>query len=233
MAIFQDQVVLITGAGRRRGRSIAQAFANQGAIIAANDLTPINLDDTLDQITAAGGRAREYIFDIAKKMPVQALLEQVRDDWGRLDICVHCAQVKPRATLLDMDEWDWRRTIDVNLSSAFFLLQSAGRIMRQQGNGRIICVISTPGEDFSQNGFSAVQSSKTGLTGFLLSAAQELGESGIWVNGIIAGESGAKLRQAIPDHAISFPSSDLAEAVLYACQAPPESIHGKFLVMVG
>ncbi|HWQ83692.1 MAG TPA: SDR family NAD(P)-dependent oxidoreductase, partial [Anaerolineales bacterium] len=136
MGSFQNQIVLVTGAGRSRGRSIAQAFASQGAIIAANDLTPINLDETVRQITANGGQAKEYIFDIAKKMPVQALLAQVLEDWGQLDICIHCAQVKPKAALLDMDEWDWRRTIDVNLSSVFFLTQSAGRIMRQQGHGR-------------------------------------------------------------------------------------------------
>ncbi len=233
MAIFQDQIVLITGAGHRRGRSIAQAFANQGAMIAANDLTPINLDETIHKITAAGGRAKEYIFDIAKKMPVQALLEQIREDWGRLDVCVHCAQVKPHAAVLDMDEWDWRRTIDVNLSSAFFLLQSAGRIMRQQGHGRIICVINTPGEEFYADGFSAVQSSKTGLIGLILSAAHELGEYGIWTYGIVAGELGAMLSQAFPHSTIPSPTADLGEAVIYTCQVPPEKIHEKFLVMAG
>jgi len=233
MGIFQDQVVLITGAGHGRGRSIVQAFASQGAIIAANDLTPINMDDTIRQITSAGGQAKEYIFDIAKKMPVQALLEQIRDDWGRLDICIHCAQVKPKAALLDMDEWDWRRTMDVNLSSAFFLIQSAGRIMRQQGHGRIVCVVNTLGEDFSQDGFFAVQSSKSGLIGLIHSAAQELGKHGVWVNGIVAGELGAMLQEAIPDSTIPSPSSDLGEAVLYTCQASPENIQGKFLVMEG
>ena len=233
MGILQDQVVLITGAGHQRGRSIAQAFARQGAIVAANDLTPINLDETVQQILAAGGQARDYIFDIAKKMPIQALLEQIRDDWGKLDICVHCAQVKPKAALLDMDDWDWQRTLDVNLSSAFLLLQSAGRIMRQQGFGRIVCVINTPQEDFFQGGFSALRASKTGLVGLLLSAAQELGEYGIWTNGIVAGNFGIALRKALPEFTLPSPTPDLGEAVLYACQAPPEGVHGKFLIMEG
>ena len=238
MGDFQDQVILITGAGRSRGRSIAKAFASRGAIIAANDLTPINLDETLHQITLAGGRGKEYIFDVAKKMPVQALLEQVREDWGRLDICIHCAQVKPQAALLDMDEWDWRRTLDVNLSSAFFLLQSAGRIMHQQGGGRIVCPINVPDEIFNHAGYSALQASKTGLIGLVLSAARELGEYGVWVCGVVAGAPGAAILQALPDRVVASTledtlKPDLAQAVVSLCQASPEKVHGKFFVMEG
>jgi 3-oxoacyl-[acyl-carrier protein] reductase len=236
MGVFQDQVVLVTGAGHLRGRSIAQAFAIHGAIIAANDLTPINLDETIHQITAAGGRAKEYIFDVAKKMPVQALLEQVLEDWGRLDICIHCAQVKPKAALLDMDEWDWRRTVDVNLSSAFFILQSAGRIMRQQGSGHIVSIINVPDEKLDQTGYAALQASKTGMVGLLLSAAKELGEHRIWITGVTAGEMGSAIRQALPDLVIdsatdSNSTAGLGEAVLAICKAPPEDVHGKFLLI--
>lgn len=233
MGSFEDQVVLITGAGSNRGRSIAQAFASQGAIVAANDLTPINLDQTIQQITASGGRAREYIFDIAKKMPLQALLEQVMDDWGQLDICVHCAQVMPRANLLDMDEWDWRRTVDVNLSSAFFLMQSAGRIMRQQGHGQIVCVINAPEDDLFQNGFSAVEASKTGLASLIRSAAHELGEFQISVSGVIAGKFGEVVLRAYPKLIIPSAIQDVGQAVINACQLNPDAIHGKFILLEG
>ncbi len=236
MGVFPDQVVLVTGAGHQRGRSIAQAFASQGAIIAANDLTPINLDETIHQITAAGGRAKEYIFDVGKKMPVQALLEQVVEDWGRLDFCIHCAQVKPKAALLDMDEWDWRRTIDVNLSSAFFLLQSAGRIMRQQGSGHIVSIINVPGEKLDQTGYAALQASKMGVVGLLLSAAKELGDHQVWVTGVAAVEMGRAIRLALPDLIINSPThsnstTSLGEAVLSICQASAEDVHGKFLLL--
>ena len=133
--MFTDQVVLITGAGRGLGRALALAFAREGARVAANDLTPINLDETLAQIQAGGGQGRGYIFDIAKKMPVQALIEAVRQDWERIDILVNNAAVMPRAGILEMDEWDWRRTLDVNLNGAFFTTQSVGRVMRAQGGG--------------------------------------------------------------------------------------------------
>jgi len=236
MGVFQDQVVLVTGAGHQRGRSIAQAFASQGAIIALNDLTPVNLGETIHHITKTGGRAKEYIFDMAKKMPVQALLEQILEDWGRLDICIHCAQVKPNVALLDMDEWDWRRTIDVNLSSTFFLLQSAGRIMRQQGSGRMLCILTVPEEKLDQPGYSALLASKAGMVGLLLSGANELGEHQVCVTGIVGGELGIVLRQALPEQVINLPGDSttitgLGEAALTLCLASPEAVHGKFLYL--
>jgi 3-oxoacyl-[acyl-carrier protein] reductase len=176
MGNFTGKVVLVTGAGKGTGRRVAEAFAAQGARLAVNDISPVNLDETLAHILAAGGLVREYVEDISKKMPVQALLNAVLDDYGRIDILVNCAEVEPRQGVLEMDDWDWQRTLDVNLNGAFLLTQSTGRIMKENAGGVIVHV----GERArSPESSAAYFASKAGLAAFCAHAAHELSGYGI------------------------------------------------------
>ncbi|MBN1665440.1 MAG: SDR family NAD(P)-dependent oxidoreductase [Anaerolineales bacterium] len=179
---LSGKVVLITGAGRGLGRRLALAFARQGAFVAANDITPINLDETVAQVEAAGGCIRPYLEDIASKLAIQTLLAAVLDDWGRIDVLVNHAQVRPRSSLLEIDEWDWRRAIDVNLTGAVLLIQSVAREMRarnqdNQGNGQIINLAPPDGP-------AAFTASKAGLAGLTAQAATELQAYNIHINTI-------------------------------------------------
>lgn len=193
MQEFEGKVALVTGAGRGAGRIIAEAFAKQGAIVVANDITPINLEETVSRIRNTGGQVKDYIFDIAKRLPAQALVEQVREDWGRLDILVNHANVKPYAELLDMDEWDWQRTLDVNLSGVFYLLQNTARVMRSQGGGVVLNIGRLADQTQPQNGRAAYLASMNGLAGLTRAAADELAAYNIRVNMIWAGSLDARI----------------------------------------
>src|SRR5574341_969837 len=140
---LKRKVALITGAGKGSGSLLASAFAERGAIVAANDISPVNVQDVVDQIVANGGYAKAYIDDVAKKVAAQSLVKQVEDDFGCIDVLINHAAVQPHVSLLDMDEWDWHRVLDVNLTGAFLMIQSVGRVMREKGSGVIINLITT------------------------------------------------------------------------------------------
>ncbi|GAB4505178.1 MAG: SDR family oxidoreductase [Anaerolineales bacterium] len=180
---FNQKVVLITGAGKGAGRRLAEAFAAQGARVALNDISPINVEEVAAQIVARGARARVYVDDVAKKVAAQALVKQVEDDFGRIDILVNHASVEPRSPLLDMDEWDWHRVLDVNLTGAFLMTQSVGRMMREQGGGVIIHLITEAGQRSGKER-AAFLTSMAGLKVFSREAARELAPYNIRVHAV-------------------------------------------------
>jgi NAD(P)-dependent dehydrogenase (short-subunit alcohol dehydrogenase family) len=181
MTDFKGKVVLITGAGKGIGRALALASARHGATVAANDISPMNVEKVVQEIQAQGGSAKAYIDDVAKKVGVQALVKDVEDDFGRIDILINHASVEPHSPLLEMDEWDWHRVLDVNLTGAFLMTQSVGRVMREQGGGVIINLISEASRD-EDSMRAAFIASMAGLEAFSQQAARELAPYGIRVH---------------------------------------------------
>jgi 3-oxoacyl-[acyl-carrier protein] reductase len=243
---FKDQVVLINGAGNEIGRVIAQAFAAQEAILAINDINPLNLSETLQRIQMAGGRARDYVFDVAKKMPVQAMIDQVLDDWGRIDVLVNNAAVEPRISILEMDEWDWHRTMDVNLSGPFFTMQLVGRAMRQQGGGVIVNIASSTGWMHGLKDRAAYLTSKMGLIGLTRTAAREFAPYHIRVNAVCPGVIETELTTALLGDQVSIQrwleeiplgragrAEDLAGLVLFLCSPDAAYLTGQAINVDG
>lgn len=180
MEKIKSKVILITGAGKGAGRLLAETLAAQGAVVAANDISPVNVEEMVEVINAGDGKAKAYIEDVAKKVGAQALIKDVEDDFGRIDILINHAAVKPHVSLLEMDEWDWHRTLDVNLTGAFLMIQSVGRIMREKGKGVIICLVPEADEGLEKEA-GAYLASKAGLVELSRQADRELSPHGVRV----------------------------------------------------
>lgn len=242
MNYFANKVALITGAGRGVGREIALALASLGTAVAANDINPLNLDDTVSHIMQAGGIARPYVFDIAKRMPIEGMLAQVLADFGRVDILVNHAAVHPDASVLDMDEWEFHRTLDVNLGGPFFCMQQVGRVMREQGAGTIVNLISGARTLHTQGGHAAQTASFSGLVGLTQAAAPELFAYHIRLNAVCYGSpkmdwlSAADLDPAVlqawqkqhPGTGLGD-NSQVVATVLYLCSPEAASLSGQII----
>jgi NAD(P)-dependent dehydrogenase (short-subunit alcohol dehydrogenase family) len=213
---FKDKVVLITGAGRGHGRALAEAFAACGACVAVNDISPVNLDPLVAQ---HHGTIRAYVEDVAKKVGAQSILKQVEDDFGKIDILINHAAVEPRLHLLDMDEWDWHRVLDVNLTGTFLMMQSVGRVMKEKGSGVIVnLIMASPHEAQKEAAYLA---SMYGLIALTRSAADELSPFGVRVHAV--GRRLEKFQFADAD----VPHDHLVEAVFYLCRN--ESLNGQIV----
>jgi gluconate 5-dehydrogenase len=246
MSALRGQVVLLTGAGRGIGRALAEAFAARGARVAANDITPMGLDETVARITASGAEARPFVADVASRMAVRAMVEEVQHAFGRVDALVNNAGVEPHADLMALDEWDWDRTLAVNLKGPFLLTQAVGRLMADQGGGVIVNIASIAGRAHGLKDRSAYVASKMGLIGLTREAARELAAYNIRVNavcpGVIETEMTAALRQDpammarwlddIPLHRLGTPA-DVVGLVLFLCSPEAAYLTGQAINIDG
>lgn len=184
MFSLEGKVALVTGANTGLGQSIAIALASAGADIAgAGTSSP---DETAEKIKALGRRFIAIKADLSSLAPVQNLVDQTVAELGALDILVNNAGTIRRADALDFTEADWDAVMDVNLKTAFFLCQAAGRRMIPKGHGKIINIASM----LSFQGGIRVPSytaSKHGIAGITKLLANEWASKGLNINAIAPG----------------------------------------------
>ncbi|MEX2144217.1 MAG: SDR family NAD(P)-dependent oxidoreductase [Anaerolineales bacterium] len=135
------KVALVVGAGSPLGQQLARGLANASLRVALNDLLPNHIETLALELNAAGGQAAAYPADLSRKLGLQTMLQGLLELWEQIDVLVFIPRVQPATSLLDLDEWDWHRALDLDLTAAFLCMQSVGRIMRQLGSGTIINVL--------------------------------------------------------------------------------------------
>jgi 3-oxoacyl-[acyl-carrier protein] reductase len=189
------KTVVVTGAGRGIGRSIAMQMASRGANMALFDLNEADLDETAALCKAKSVEARGYRVNVADEAQVSAAMTQVAADFGRLDGLVNNAgivrdgllvKVKDGAVVGRMSVDQWNAVIGVNLSGVFLCAREAAAHMIEMGNGGVIVNISSISRvgNAGQSNYSAA---KAGVESMGVVWAKELARYGIRVGSIAPG----------------------------------------------
>lgn len=243
---LSERVALVTGAGRGIGRAIALALAEAGARVCVNDINPDTASATANDIRANGGQALDFAADVSNKLQVGSMIEAIQGRWGQLDILVNNAGVEPKASVLALDEWDWDRTLNVNLKGTFLCTQLAGRVMQDRARGVIINIASIAGHKSPLPNASAYCASKAGVVGFTRECAREFAAYNIRVNAICPGVIVTPMTQKsrenpdimrkwladIPQQRLGGPE-EIAGVVLFLCSDAASYLTGQALVVDG
>src|SRR5881398_3148378 len=187
MMRFENQVAIVTGAGRGIGHAIAVRLASEGARVACVSRSEDNAKRTADELNSLrADSAKHYAVDVADHAAVQKIGAQILEDFTKIDILVNNAGVTRDGLAMRMSVEDWDTVINTNLRGAFSFTQAILRAMIKQRSGRIINISSVSGimGNAGQTNYAA---SKAGLIGFTKSLARELASRNITVNAVAPG----------------------------------------------
>jgi len=197
---LQGRVAAITGGALGIGRATGLAFAAEGAVVALGDVEIDAAEAVAREIAGRGGKAIAVGVDVGEAEQVQAFVDRVVTEFGRLDVMFANAGIAHSAPFLEHAEAQWHRVLRVNLTGVFLCCQAAARQMVKQGGGRIITTASINGFRGVENlvGYNAA---KAGVVELTRTMAVELAGYHITANAIAPAQIDTRLTRSLPEDA--------------------------------
>ncbi|MED3976009.1 SDR family NAD(P)-dependent oxidoreductase [Priestia megaterium] len=199
---LKERVAIITGSGSKKGigRTIALTLAEQGAAVVIADINFDGVQDTVNEIKEAGGKALGIELNVTSKDSCDAMVKKTLEEFGRIDILINNAGISQKVTVQDMTLEDITRVFNVNMFGLFLCTQAVLETMKDQKYGRIISLSSVSakrgGGVFGGPHYSA---SKAAVLGFSKNLAREVALDGITVNCVAPGLVNTEIWKSLPE----------------------------------
>ena len=234
---------MVTGSSRGIGKEIAQAFAEEGAVVMIIDVNAELAEEVKNEFTGRGLKAESFCCDVTNLQNVQEIVTKILDKYRKVDILVNNAGITKDNLLLRMSERDWDAVINVNLRGPFVCTKAVTRAMMKARKGRIINIASIIGirGNAGQTNYAAT---KAGVIGFTKSIARELASRGITANAIAPGyiqtAMTANLNESVQEELLKMiplgtlgTAKDVAGACLFLASKEASYITGQTIVVDG
>jgi 3-oxoacyl-[acyl-carrier protein] reductase len=244
MESLKDKTILVTGAARGIGRTIALTFAKYGAKVAfTGRKRDENFESLEKELKDFGIQAKGYVSDASDYEDSQQTVAEIIKDFGKIDVLINNAGITKDNLLLRMSEKDWDDVMNVNLKSVFNLTKAVIKPMMKARKGSIINMSSVVGVG-GNAGQANYAASKAGIIGFTKSVAKELGSRNIRCNAIAPGFIATEMTKDLPEKVIEnwikeIPlkrvgtPEDVANACLFLASDFSDYITGQVLTVDG
>jgi 3-oxoacyl-[acyl-carrier protein] reductase len=236
-----DGSALVTGASRGIGAAIARALAREGWPVGVNYRSDEEAANAVvDEITQAGGRATALQGDVADPATADALFTALEEEFGPVLVLVNNAGVRADGLAPMIDDDDWDRVVDTNLSAAFRLTRRALRPMIRNRYGRVINIASIVGAVRGNAGQANYAASKAGLVAMTRTVAAEVARRGVTVNAVAPGLIETDMTEGIADNLLEHVPAqragtpdEVAECVRFLASDGAAYVNGVCLTVDG
>jgi NAD(P)-dependent dehydrogenase (short-subunit alcohol dehydrogenase family) len=238
---LEDQVAIVTGAGRNIGEEISKILAQNGAKVAVVDMDAGRGHKVAGEIAKAGGEAAGFVADISSETDVATLVKDIVAKWGRVDILVNNAAISDNKDILEITKEQWDKVLAVTLTGPFLMSQHAARAMvAGKRGGKIVNVGSTSGF-FGRSRAVAYAAAKGGVANLTRAMAVQLAPHNIRVNGVVPNKIGSPVgkdefdptRPVVNLRGRNGVPLDVARAVLFLVSDDSDFIVGDMLFVDG